>query len=100
MGFLPEQNIDRIVSEAIAQGLTRFGALVPEGVFGARIAASFAASVDRFGGTIVQSETYPPEAEGMFDPVRRLARFDDRKAAHMAEMQRLTDEALALLPTH
>ncbi|MEL0150456.1 MAG: penicillin-binding protein activator [Rhodobiaceae bacterium] len=98
MGFLPEQNIDRIVSEAIAQGLTRFGALVPEGVFGARIAASFAASVDRFGGTIVQSETYPPEAEGMFDPVRRLARFDDRKAAHMAEMQRLTDEALALLP--
>ena len=34
----------------------------------------------------------------MFDPVRRLARFDDRKAAHMAEMQRLTDEALALLP--
>lgn len=98
MGFLPEQNIDRIVSEAIAQGLTRFGALVPDGVFGARIAASFAASVDRFGGTIVQSETYPPDAESMFDPVRRLARFDERKAAHMAEMQRLTDEALALLP--
>ena len=99
LGFLPEQNIDRIVSEAIAQGLTRFGALVPQGVFGERIAASFAASVDRFGGTIVQSEAYPPEAEGMFDPVRRLARFDDRKAAHIAEMQRLTDEALALLPT-
>ena len=99
MGFLPEQNIDRIVSEAIAQGLTRFGALVPQGIFGERIAASFAASVDRFGGTIVQSEAYPPDAEGMFDPVRRLARFDDRKAAHMAEMQRLTDEALALLPT-
>ena len=98
MGFLPEQNIDRIVSEAIAQGLTRFGALVPDGVFGARIAASFAASVDRFGGTIVQTETYPPDAESMFDPVRRLARFDERKAAHMAEMQRLTDEALALLP--
>ena len=99
MGFLPEQNIDRIVSESIAQGLTRFGALVPQGIFGERIAASFAASVDRFGGTIVQSEAYPPDAEGMFDPVRRLARFDDRKAAHMAEMQRLADEALALLPT-
>jgi hypothetical protein len=98
MGFLPEQNIDRIVSEAIAQGLTRFGALVPQGVFGQRIAASFAASVDRFGGTIVQSEAYPPDAEGMFDPVRRLARFEERKAAHAAEMQRLTDEALALLP--
>lgn len=99
LGFLPEQNIDRIVSEAIAQGLTRFGALVPEGVFGARIAESFENAVDRFGGTVVESETYPPDAKGMFDPVRRLARFDDRKAAHMAEMQRLTEEALALIPT-
>lgn len=98
LGFLPEQNIDRIVSEAIAQGLTRFGALVPEGVFGERIAASFSASVDRFGGTVVQTETYPPDAKGMFDPVRRLARYDARKAAHTAEMQRLTQEALALLP--
>jgi ABC-type branched-subunit amino acid transport system substrate-binding protein len=98
LGFLPEQNIDRIVSEAIAQGLTRFGALVPEGVFGERIGASFAASVDRFGGTIVQSETYPPDAKGMFDPVRGLARFDERKAAHEAEMARLVQEALALLP--
>ena len=98
LGFLPEQNIDRIVSEAIAQGLTRFGALVPEGVFGERIGESFAASVDRFGGTIVQSETYPPDAKGMFDPVRRLARFDERKAAHEAEMARLVQEALTLLP--
>jgi ABC-type branched-subunit amino acid transport system substrate-binding protein len=98
LGFLPEQNIDRIVSEAIAQGLTRFGALVPEGVFGERIGASFAASVDRFGGTIVQSETYPPDAQGMFDPVRRLARFDQRKAAHEGEMARLVQEALTLLP--
>ncbi|MDA8544831.1 penicillin-binding protein activator [Alphaproteobacteria bacterium] len=98
LGFLPEQNIDRIVSEAIAQGLTRFGALVPEGLFGERIGASFAASVDRFGGTIVQSETYPPDAQGMFDPVRRLARFDQRKAAHEGEMARLVQEALTLLP--
>ena len=60
LGFLPEQNIDRIVSEAIAQGLTRFGALVPEGVFGERIGASFAASVDRFGGTIVQAKSIHP----------------------------------------
>ncbi len=98
MGFLPEQNIDRIVSEAIAQGLTRFGALVPEGVFGARIGDDFAASVERFGGTVIQTETYPPDAKGMFEPVKRLAQFDRRKAAHAAEVKRLADEALALLP--
>ncbi len=98
LGFLPEQNIDRIVSEAIAQGLTRFGALVPEGVFGARIGNDFAASVERFGGTVIQTETYPPDAKGMFEPVKRLAQFDRRKAAHAAQVKRLADEALALLP--
>lgn len=97
MGFLPEQNIDRIVSEAIAQGLTRFGALLPQGPFGARIAAQFTAAVDRFGGTVVQTETYPPDAKDMFDPVKRLAQFDSRTAAHAAEMARLKQEAVALL---
>ena len=98
LGFLPEQNIDRIVSEAIAQGLTRFGALLPEGVYGARIGNDFRLAVERFGGTIVQTETYPPEAKDMFEPVKRLAQYERRKAAHAAEVARMTTEALALLP--
>lgn len=97
LGFLPEQNIDRIVSEAIAQGLTRFGALVPEGPYGERIGAQFSAAVGRFGGTVVQSETYPANAKDMFDPVRRLADYDRRKAAHGDEMARLKQEAIALV---
>ncbi len=98
LGFLPEQNTRRIVSQAIAQGLTRFGALVPEGRFGTRISESFRAEVARFGGTIVQIETYPPDAKAMFDPVRRLAQFDRRTAAHAAQMAQLIQEARALTP--
>lgn len=97
MGFLPEQNIDRVVSQAIAQGLTRFGALLPEGPYGARIGEQFNDAVRRFGGTVVQVESYPPDAKDMFEPVKKLARFESRTAAHAAEMTRLKNEALALL---
>ncbi len=98
LGFLPEQNISRIVSQAIAQGLTRFGALVPEGPYGERIHQSFIREVARFGGTVVQTETYPPDAKDMFDPVRRLAHFDTRTAAHKSEIARLIEEGRALAP--
>ena len=98
MGFLPEQNITQIVAEAISQGLTRFGALLPQGPYGRRIGDSFVAEVARFGGTVVQVETYPPEATQMFEPVKRLAQFDRRTAAHRAEMARLIDTARRLAP--
>lgn len=98
MGFLPEQNITQIVAEAISQGLTRFGALLPEGPYGRRIGDSFVAEVARFGGTVVQVETYPPEATQMFEPVKRLAQFDRRTAAHQAEISRLIDNARRLAP--
>lgn len=98
MGFLPEQNITQIVAEAISQGLTRFGALLPQGPYGRRIGESFVAEVARFGGTVVQVETYAPEAKQMFEPVQRLAQFDRRTAAHQAEMARLTQAARALAP--
>jgi len=98
LGFLPEQNISRIVSQAIAQGLTRFGALVPQGPYGERIHQSFLREVARFGGTVVQTEVYPPDAKGMFDPVRKLAHFDTRTAAHKAEMARLIAEGRGLAP--
>ena len=98
MGFLPEQNISQIVAEAISQGLTRFGALLPQGPFGRRIGDSFVNEVSRFGGTVVQVETYPPEATQMFEPVKKLAQYDRRTAAHQAEMARLTQAARALAP--
>ena len=98
MGFLPEQNITQIVAEAISQGLTRFGALLPEGPYGRRIGDSFVAEVTRFGGTVVQVEIYPPEATQMFEPVKRLAQFDRRTAAHQTEMARLIETARRLAP--
>lgn len=97
-GFLPEQNIDRIVSQSIGQGFTRFAALLPDNADGARIGKVFAARVARYGGTLVRVESYRADAKDMFAPVRAIADFDRRKAAHAAEEKRLADAARALAP--
>ena len=100
LGFMPEQNIDRVVVETISQGLTRFGVLVPEGPYGDAMLAQVTARITRFGGEVVQSEAYPEDAKGMFDPVRRLAHFERRKQAHADELARLTSEARRLAPAN
>lgn len=100
LGFMPEQNIDRVVVETISQGLTRFGVLVPEGRYGEAMLAQVSARITRFGGEVVQAESYPEDAKGMFDPVRRLAHFERRKQAHADELARLTSEARRLAPAN
>ncbi len=98
LGFMPEQNIDRVVVETISQGLVRFGVLVPEGAYGDLLLQQVSQRIERFGGELVQAETYPEDAKGMFDPVRRLAQFDRRKQAHSDELARLTAAARRLAP--
>ena len=98
LGFMPEQNIDRVVVETISQGLVRFGVLVPEGAYGDLLLQQVRQRIERFGGELVQAEAYPEDAKGMFDPVRRLAQFDRRKQAHTDELARLTAEARRLAP--
>ncbi len=43
-------------------------------------------------------EYYQEEAQSMFDPVQKLAQYDDRKLAKEEEMARLMEEARLLLP--
>ena len=98
LGFIPEDNIDRAIAQTIGQGLTRFGALLPEGAFGERLGRTLDERIARYGGELVQVETYPPDAPGMFEPVKRLAQYETRRAAHGEEMARLEAEATLLAP--
>ena len=99
LGFIPEDNIDRAIAQTIGQGLTRFGALLPEGAYGERLGRALYEGIARYGGELVQIEIYPPDAPGMFEPVKRLAQYETRRAAHGEEMARLEAEARLLAPT-
>ena len=98
LGFIPEDNIDRAIAQTIGQGLTRFGALLPEGAYGERLGRTLDERIARYGGELVQVEIYPPDAPGMFEPVKRLAQYETRRAAHGEEMARLEAEATLLAP--
>jgi len=73
MGFVPGQSVERVVGHARAQGLSRFGALVPKSVYGDRAAAAFREAVDGAGGTLVAIEGYERSATALTGAARRLA---------------------------
>lgn len=72
LGFLPQQEVDRVVSFAIAQGHRRFAALVPDDAYGQLAQAAFRNAVARGGGAIAVLETYPAETNRMVEPTQRV----------------------------
>ncbi|HYD15073.1 MAG TPA: penicillin-binding protein activator [Hyphomicrobium sp.] len=73
VSFLPEQEIDRIVSYAASKGKRRFAALVPDDAYGQVVDPAFRRAVERNGGTVAAVSRYPLEANAMLTPVRALA---------------------------
>lgn len=96
-GFTPENQIDRVVSYARSRGAQRFAALVPDSVFGSRAADALQKSVTSFGGRVTRVARYTSTDNDALAPVvRRLADYDQRRAALRANRQSLaakSDEA-------
>lgn len=80
MGFLPEAEVKRVVDYAVGTGLSNFGALLPMGRYGNRIRTAFGDTVAlSFDAKIEAIESYPPDPDALFEPVKRLARYDERR---------------------
>ncbi|WP_114951899.1 penicillin-binding protein activator [Sphingosinicella terrae] len=58
MGFNPGQSVDRVVAYARSRGATRFGALMPPGIYGQRGGQALTAAVEAHGGQLVGMEGY------------------------------------------
>jgi len=89
LGFQPAPEIERVIAFAAAQGKRRYAALIPEGQLGRIAEASFDAAVSRAQGSIVASETYPPSANGVLEPLRRIADALTRAEAEGAPVDAL-----------
>jgi ABC-type branched-subunit amino acid transport system substrate-binding protein len=81
LSYLPEAEVERIVSYAAGRGKRRFAALVPSGTYGSAIETAFRAAVTRSGGTVVALEHYEPGANQMLGPAQRV--FDIIKQSAM-----------------
>lgn len=73
LGFMPGQQVERVVGFAARRGIRRFAALAPGTPYGEAVVAAFEDATLMNGGRISRIERYPPDADDYFEPVRRLA---------------------------
>jgi branched-chain amino acid transport system substrate-binding protein len=89
MSFLAEEEVNRIVGFAALQGKKRFAALVPDNAYGNVIEPAFRRAVERAGGTVAIVERYPPAANGMLGPTKRLVETIKRNDEEMTPVDAL-----------
>ncbi len=74
MGYAPSQSIERVVAFARSRGVTNFGGLVPNALYGTRASTTFLRAVESAGGRVVALQTYDRSAGGIGAAVTRMAK--------------------------
>jgi branched-chain amino acid transport system substrate-binding protein len=72
MGYAPAQSIERVVDYARSRGVTSFGGLVPNGLYGERASTALLRAVEGAGGQVVSLQTYARAPGGITAAVGRL----------------------------
>jgi branched-chain amino acid transport system substrate-binding protein len=81
LSFLPESDVDRIVSYAMAQGKRSFTAAMPDNAYGTVVEAAFKQIVARRGGRLAALERYPTGGGQIQSQVRTVAQAAARSDA-------------------
>jgi ABC-type branched-subunit amino acid transport system substrate-binding protein len=85
LSFLPGSDVPRIVSYAASQNKKRFAALLPQNEYGRLVEQTFTRAVQESGGRVVSVQHYPPDANGMMEPVKKLAEISKKGKAAMVD---------------
>jgi branched-chain amino acid transport system substrate-binding protein len=80
-GFLPDQQVRRVIRYAAAAGHARIGALVPSSGFGELVVAAARVTVEQVGGSVVRATYYDPSETELGPLIREFADYDSRKSA-------------------
>jgi ABC-type branched-subunit amino acid transport system substrate-binding protein len=73
LSFLPESDVERVVSFAASQGRHSFAALVPDNAYGSTVEAAFRQIVPTKGGRVVAIARYRPGDADMQGAIRQIA---------------------------
>ena len=87
-GFLPDQQVRRVIRHAAASGHARIGALVPSSGFGELVVATARVAAEHIGVNIVRASYYDPTETELSPLIRQFADYDSRKSA-LAEQKSL-----------
>ncbi|WP_088332221.1 penicillin-binding protein activator [Sphingomonas mucosissima] len=97
MGYTPGQSIERVVEFARARGVTNFGGLVPNALYGTRASTTFLRAVEAAGGRVVALQTYDRTAGGVGEAVNRMAKDAPFDAVLIADSGATAATAVPLL---
>ncbi|MEL7030592.1 MAG: penicillin-binding protein activator, partial [Pseudomonadota bacterium] len=89
LSFPPELEVARITDFAMLNGFSSFAAMTPENDYGRRVGDALAEEVYARGGALVREEAYQQNPQAMQGPAKRLAQYDERRAALIRERAQL-----------
>ena len=89
MGFLPSQQVHRVVAFAHSKGLRRFAILAPNDAYGNTVVNALHAAAAARGASVVRSKRYSPKTVDFSGIVRQLANFDSRRQRLLAQRAQL-----------
>ncbi|MFL6843505.1 MAG: penicillin-binding protein activator [Allosphingosinicella sp.] len=99
MGFTPGQSISRVVEHARSQGMERFGAVVPDNVYGRRAGDALIEAVEHGGGHLVGMQSYGGGPGALRTAVSRLHDLGPLDAVLIGDGGRNAAVAAPLLKT-
>jgi branched-chain amino acid transport system substrate-binding protein len=74
LSFLPQNEVNRVISYTAASGHRKFAALAPQTAYGDVATDAFTDSVAAMHGTIVDVERYTPNASAVSEPASAVAK--------------------------
>lgn len=89
LGFLPSEQVARVVRFALSKGVTRFAALAPDNAYGARVVAAMRRTAEGQGALVTRARYYDPTAGDFTDVVREFGDYDTRRAALLQQRKEL-----------
>ncbi|PCG13995.1 MULTISPECIES: penicillin-binding protein activator [Sphingomonas] len=95
LGYAPAQAIERVVAYASGKGISNFGGLVPNALYGSRASTAFLRAVEDAGGRVVSLQTYDRGAVGA--AVQRMAKDAPFGAVLIADSAPAAAAAVPLL---
>lgn len=92
MGFLPFDQIERIITYAVSQDIKRIAAIAPQTVYGRAIISAYQTLAQQMGIETVDILTYDPQNANLAPDMRSFTHYDERmeEATTLAEAMQAT----------
>ena len=89
VGFLPGEQVDRVVRYAYRRGLRNFALLAPDDDYGSAVAEALNQTATQLSAAVTRREFYDPLSEDLAPVVRSLADYDTRRQNLLGERKAL-----------